>query len=72
MLYFNLSRVHQMKINAKKKLRDFYFNISIFLMFSRELLSWVKLVRLETNKLINKKTIRKKTTNNTRFNLLIK
>ena len=41
-------------------------------MFSRELLSWVKLVRLETNKLINKKTIRKKTTNNTRFNLLIK
>ena len=29
-------------------------------MFSRELLSWVKLVRLETNKLINKKTIRKK------------
>ena len=72
MLYFNLSRVHQMKINSKKKLRDFYFNISIFLMFSRELLSWVKLVRLETNKLINKKTIRKKITNNTRFNLLIK
>ena len=34
-------------------------------MFSRELLSWVKLVRLEKNKLINKKTIRKKTTNNT-------
>jgi len=40
-------------------------------MFSRELLSWVKLVRLEKNKLINKKTIRKKTTNNTWFNLLI-
>ena len=34
-------------------------------MFSRELLSWVKLVRLEKNKLINKKAIRKKTTNNT-------
>ena len=29
-------------------------------MFSRELLSWVKLVRLKKNKLINKKTIRKK------------
>ena len=41
-------------------------------MFSRKLLSWVKLVRLETNKLINKKTIRKKTINNARFNLLIK
>ena len=34
-------------------------------MVSRELLSWVKLVRLEKNKLINKTTIRKKTTNNT-------